>query len=228
MMCRMSTTRLRSTLLLAALGAMLAGCASDSGPARTENRAVGSFHAIELRGAAEMLVEVGKGPALSITAGERVLQATSIEVRDGVLVVLVREQGGWFQRGKVAKLTVQAPTLDSVQISGAGDFKLRDVSGESLAIVVQGAGRVEANGTTARLTARIDGAGNADLTRLVATDAEVAVNGAGKLDLNVTGTLAAEVNGVGSIRYAGNPAKVVPSVQGVGTISPAGESSTAP
>lgn len=67
------------------------------------------------------------------------LQATSTEVRDGVLVVLVREQGGWFQRGQVAKLTVQAPTLDSVQISGAGDFKLRDVSGESLALVVQGA-----------------------------------------------------------------------------------------
>ena len=114
-MCRMSTTRLRSALLLATHGAMLANCASDSGPARTENHTVGSFHAIDLRGAAEMLVEVGKGPALSITAGERVLQATSTEVRDGVLVVLVREQGGWFQRGQVAKLTVQAPTRDAVE-----------------------------------------------------------------------------------------------------------------
>lgn len=218
---KMSTTRLRSSLLLATLGAMLAGCAGDPGPARTESRTVGAFHAIELRGAAEMQVEVGKGPALSITAGERVLQATSIEVRDGVLVVLVRERGGWFQRGKVAKLSVQAPTLDSVQISGAGDFVLRDVSGESLAILVQGAGRLEANGATTRLTARIDGAGSADLTRLVAADAQVAVNGAGSLDLNVTGTLTAEVNGVGKIRYAGNPAKVIPSVHGVGSISPA-------
>jgi Putative auto-transporter adhesin, head GIN domain len=225
---RMSTTRLRSSLLIAALGAMLAGCASDSGPARTESRAVESFHAIELRGAAEMQVEVGKGPALSITARERVLQATSTEVRDGVLVVLVRERGGWFQRGKVAKLAVQAPTLDSVQISGAGDFVLRDVAGSSLTIAVQGAGRIEANGTTGRLTARIDGAGSADLTRLVATDAQVAVNGAGRLDVNVTGALTAEVNGVGSIRYAGNPAKVVPSVHGVGSISPAGESGPAP
>jgi len=219
---RMSTTRLRSALSLAALAAVLGGCAADSGPERTENRAVEPFHAIELRGAAQMQVEVGKGPGLSITAGERVLQGTSSQVRDGVLVVLVRERGGWFQRGPAAKLLVQAPALDSVKISGAGDFALNDVSGEKLAIVVEGAGKLEANGTVRTLSARIDGAGNVDLAKLAATDAEVAVNGAGKLEVQATGTLNAEVNGVGSITYTGNPQKVVPAVHGVGSISPAG------
>jgi hypothetical protein len=219
---RMSTTRLRSSLLLVVLAAALAGCAADSGPGRTESRAVGNFHAIELRGAAQMQVEAGRGPALSITAGERVLQGTSAEVRDGVLVILVRERGGWFQRGPAAKLLIQAPTLDSVHISGAGDFTLNDVSGGNLDIVLEGAGRLEARGTVGALTARLDGAGHADLGGLAATDAEVAVNGAGKLELQVTGTLTAEVNGVGSITYTGNPQKVVPAVHGVGSISPAG------
>jgi hypothetical protein len=213
---------LRSTLRLVALGSILAGCTADSGPVRTESRTVETFHAIELRGAAEMQVEVGKGPALSITAGERVLQATSTQVRDGVLVVLVRERGGWFQRGPSAKLIVQAPTLDSVQISGAGDFRLLDVSGPMLTIAIQGAGSLAANGAVGRLVASIDGAGSANLTRLVANDAQIAVNGAGSIEVNVTGTLDAEVNGVGSITYAGNPQKVVPSVHGVGSISPAG------
>jgi hypothetical protein len=219
---RMSTTRLRRSLALPALAAIVGGCAADSGPERTESRAVETFHAIELRGAAQMQVEVGKGPALSITAGERVLQGTSSQVRDGVLVVLVRERGGWFQRGPAARLVVHAPTLDSVHISGAGDFTLNDVSGEKLAIVVEGAGKLEANGTVRTLSARIDGAGNVDLGRLAAADAQVAVNGAGKLDVQATGTLNAEVNGVGSIAYAGNPQKVVSAVHGVGSISPAG------
>jgi hypothetical protein len=218
----MSITRWREILMLAGLGVGLAGCAADSGPVRTENRTVDTFHAIELRGAAQMQVEVGKGPALSITAGERVLQATSTQVRDGVLVVLVRERGGWFQRGTVARLTVQAPTLDSVEISGAGDFTLLDVSGDKLAIAVQGAGSLEASGTVRQLSARIDGAGSADLSRLVATDAEVSVNGAGSLEVHASGTLRAELNGVGSISYTGNPQKVIPSVHGVGSISPAG------
>jgi hypothetical protein len=207
---------------MVALGATLAGCASDSGPVRTENRTVESFHAIELRGAAEMQVEVGKGPAVSIAAGERVLQGTSTQVRDGVLVVLIRERGGWFQRGPAAKLIVQAPTLDSVEISGAGEFTLHDIAGDKLSIAVQGAGSLDATGKVGQLTARIDGAGKVDLARLSATDAQVAVNGAGSLDVNVSGTLQAEVNGVGSISYSGNPQKVVPSVRGVGRISPAG------
>jgi Putative auto-transporter adhesin, head GIN domain len=222
MTCRMSITRSRSSLLLVALGSTLGGCASDSGPVRTENRTVETFHAIELRGAAEMQVEVGKGPAVSITAGERVLQGTSAQVRDGVLVVLIRERGGWFQRGPAAKLIVQAPTLDSVDISGAGQFTLHEVSGDRLSISLQGAGSLDANGSVGLLTARIDGAGRGDLARLVATEAQVSVNGAGSLELNVTGTLQAEVNGVGSITYSGNPQKVVPSLNGVGRISPAG------
>jgi len=214
---------LRNRLALAVLAASaLVGCAADSGPERTERREVGSFHAIELRGAARMRVEAGKDPSLSITAGERVLQATHTEVREGVLVILVRERGGWFQRSPAATLVVQAPALDSVHISGAGDFTLQDISGSKLAIVFEGAGSLEASGTVDALSARLDGAGRADLGKLAATDAEVAVNGAGSLDLQVTGTLTAEVNGVGRITYAGNPQRVVPAVHGVGSISPAG------
>lgn len=218
---RMSITRLRDALPPIALLALLAGCAADSGPPRTESRSIGNFHAIELRGAAQMDVEVGKGPGLSITGSEQVLQATGTEVRDGVLVVQVRERR-WFQRGPAARISVQAPTLDAVNINGAGDFNLHDVTGEKLDISVQGAGSIEANGTIGRLTAHIDGAGSADLSRLAATDADVAVNGAGSLDLQVSGTLNAEVNGVGSITYAGNPQRVVPTLHGVGSISPAG------
>jgi hypothetical protein len=216
-------SRLAPAVLAAAAlaAATLAGCAADSGPERTERREVGSFHAIELRGAARMRVEAGKAPSLSITASERVLQGTHIEVRDGVLVILVRERGGWFQRGPAATLVVQAPALDSVQISGAGDFTLQDISGSRLDIVFEGAGSLEASGTVGTMSARLDGAGRADLGKLAATDAKVAVNGAGRLDLQVTGTLTAEVNGVGSITYSGNPQKVVPAVHGVGSISPA-------
>lgn len=218
---KMSITHWPKFLLLA-VGGALAGCTADNGPVRSENRSVESFHAIELRGAAEMQVEVGKGPNLSITAGERVLQGTSTQIRDGVLVILIRERGGWFQRGPAAKLNVQVPTLDSVQISGAGNFNLRDVSGDKLDIALQGAGQLQANGSIRQLNARIDGAGSVDLSKLVATEAQVSVNGAGKLELQVTGTLTAEVNGVGSVTYSGNPQKVVPSVNGVGSIKPAG------
>ena len=41
-----------------------------------------------------------------------------------------------------------------------------------------------------------------------------------RLTVNVSGTLEAELNGVGNIRYAGNPQKVEPQINGVGRIAP--------
>jgi hypothetical protein len=86
--------------------------------------------------------------------------------------------------------------------------------------VLSGAGEVTATGAVQSLNARINGAGNMDLSKLSAVDATVYVNGAGELTVNVTGSLEAELNGVGNIRYAGNPQKVEPQINGVGHIGP--------
>jgi hypothetical protein len=45
------------------------------------------------------------------------------------------------------------------------------------------------------------------------------VNGAGSITVQVTGSLSAAVNGVGSVRYAGTPAKLQTSINGVGDVS---------
>lgn len=47
------------------------------------------------------------------------------------------------------------------------------------------------------------------------------VNGAGQMDVLATRRLEAQLNGVGSIVYAGNPPELVTTINGVGSISPA-------
>lgn len=217
---RMSITRWPSALFSLAL---LGACSGPTGPVRTETRTIENFHAIELRGSAEAEITVGASPSLTATAEDALLKSLQTDVTDGVLIIQTRRESGWFQRRGNLKLQIAAPSLDSVTLNGAGDFRLRDLSGDSLKLVMAGAGSLSASGRTGRLEARIDGAGSMELEKLAAGDADVSVNGAGSLSVCASGNLNATVNGVGSISYYCNPQKAVTSLHGVGSIKPAGK-----
>jgi Putative auto-transporter adhesin, head GIN domain len=227
MMYRMSITRLHSphshraiaVSVLAMLLLSLGACRKpDNSPMATEERQVAGFQSIELRGAAEMAVQVGPAHSLRITASSNNLAKFTSEVQGDKLVLETHNRLFEPQLGKVV-VHVTLPSLDSMVISGAGDVKVIDVASDSLTLALNGAANVEANGKATNLAVSMNGAGNMDLTRLEAGSATVAVNGAGSMDVNATGSLNATVNGVGSINYYGKPAQVTTAINGVGSIS---------
>jgi Putative auto-transporter adhesin, head GIN domain len=213
--------RLARTALAASLFAL--GACSDraAGPAITEVRGVDAFHSIDLRGAADLEIAAGAATSLAITADAATLKNTTTTVRNGLLVIDIRTD--WLGLRSSGKVTVRlaTPILNSLSVHGAGNVRVNGISGTGLALALQGAGNVEAAGATDALNARINGAGNMDLSRLIAGDATVAVNGAGKLQVHATGSLEAQVNGVGSISYAGPPQRLDTRINGVGSITPA-------
>jgi hypothetical protein len=135
---------------------------------------------------------------------------------------VIERRRHWYEFGGNSRLSLRitTPDLNAFAVQGAGDVEIRDASGDALAVVLSGAGEVSATGAVQSLNARINGAGDMDLSKLSAVDATVYVNGAGELSVNVSGTLEAELNGVGNIRYSGNPQKVEPQINGVGRIAP--------
>lgn len=210
----------RQAALALAPALLLAACSgtSDEGKSRTETRTVGEFHSIDLRGAPNATLQVGPAASLSVTAGENILSKLSTEVRNGTLVVKTDGPGWWFNPGKV-DLHITVPLLREAIVSGAGNLDIIDARGESLRVTLQGAGDLSASGEINKLTATINGAGNARLSGLHAQNAEVTVNGAGSITVDVTGSLSATVNGVGSVHYLGTPAKLETSINGVGDVS---------
>ena len=206
--------------LLGMLLLSLAACSKpDTGPAITEERPVGAFQSIELRGAAEMTVQVGPAHSLKVTAGRNALAKFTSQVQGDKLVLETHNRFFEPQVGGVV-VHITLPRLDGMVVSGAGDVKVTDVASETLTLALNGAANVEANGKAATLVVSMNGAGNMDLSRLEAGSATVVVNGAGSMDVNATGSLNATVNGVGSISYDGKPAEVTTAINGVGSISP--------
>lgn len=225
MMCRTSITRWPDNLARAALllaMAALAGCGGEHGGAsRTEQRGVDVFHSIDLRGAADVTVEIGAASSVSLTAGAETLKGIVTQVQNGVLIIDSKPGWRWFGATGKLEVHITAPLLNALAVNGAGNVTITGVHGEALALALQGAGNLKAAGQTAALNARINGAGSMDLTQLAAGDATIVVNGAGSLAAHVTGSLQATVNGVGTITYTGSPQKVESAINGVGSIAPA-------
>jgi hypothetical protein len=203
-----------------ALGLALAGCAApDSGSASAEERPVGDFHSIQLRGAAQLDVLVGPAPSLTVTANSNARAAFTSHVEGGSLILESRNRFWQPQLGRVqARITV--PQLQAIAVEGAGEITVNGASGAELALTLNGAANLEASGKVGSVTANMNGAGNMDLSHLESESATVTVNGAGNMDVFATRTLVATVNGVGSVTYEGQPADVKTAINGVGSIKP--------
>lgn len=223
-MCRMSFTRwpdrASRTALLASM-LLLAACSRSGDRTPTEEpRQPGTFDAIELRGGAELDVLVGTAESLVVSGGADAVSNLESRVENGTLVLQQRKRGLWMLQGRDSvKLRVTLPVLKSMVINGASRATLSGPSGGEVSLLVNGAASLEANGSVERLTARLNGAGSMDLSRLAAVNATVESNGAGNITVNVSGSLDARVNGVGTIRYRGGPTEVRTAINGVGSIA---------
>lgn len=209
----------KSRVLLAGAPLLLWGCASpDNAPAVTQQRGVDAFHSIDMRGAAELDVLVGSRQAVVVEGAPATLDQVTTTVRNGLLVVQLAQGGFWKPQVGKLKVRITLPRLDSLALNGAGRISVTGLNGGDTAMVLSGAGDLEASGTVEKLTVSLNGAGNVDLSHLLAHDAAVAVNGAGSLVVNATGDLSAKLNGVGSIEYIGDPLQLTTAINGIGHI----------
>jgi len=185
----------------------------------TQSRAVEDFQSIEMRGAAELIVKVGPAASLNLDASDRTLKHVETRVSGNTLVIDLGKTRGWFSEHGSLKVTVTTPALKSLESNGAGDIKITGLNGGDQELRLAGAHNVEAEGRLDKLTVVLSGAGNVDYHKVIAVDAKVTVNGAGNVEVQATQSLRAEVNGVGAVRYSGDPAKVESELHGLGAIT---------
>ena len=152
---------------------------------------------------------------IAISGNEKLsFSEAELEITVGVPVKSLSVEGG-------VEVDAVLPEVKdfSLDVAGAVDGEIRFGSLETFAAEIDGAGSLELSGSCAKAEVTVNGAGSIDAETLICTDAEVTINGAGSCQIHVTDTLEAEVNGVGSIRYFGEPKTVTRTVGGLGTVS---------
>jgi len=192
------------------------GVVTGSGNRKTEKRPMGEFNAVEVTGAYDVKIMSGTKGDVQIESDDNILPLIKTEVKDGRLVVSSNEK---FSTGKYPTVSIVATNIQDVSGTGASNFEISGIRNASLKLTGMGASNFQCAGETNKLTVDVSGAGSVDARELHAKDAIVKTNGASSVTVFATETLDANVNGVGSVDYYGNPKVVNKKVDGMGSLN---------
>jgi putative autotransporter adhesin-like protein len=170
---------------------------TGSGDAKIQARALPPFTAVDLAGAKNVIVHVGRRQSVIVHADNNLLRRVTTRVRAGRLVIGTTP--GNLRARTPMFVAVSLPVLDGLKLEGAGN--------------------ITATGTATKLDVTLSGAGNMFLSQLGARDAKAALSGDGSITLTATRSLAATLSGRGTVFYGGDPPYVTRTITGSGVIS---------
>jgi len=200
----------------------------------TENRSVGSFDGIIIKGACDIILTEGSN-SVKLETDENLQDIVDIYVEDGNLVVKNKES---IKKSTEMNLFVSVRELRLLKINGAATLDATDViQGKELEINVSGAvdGTMEVDvaclnvycsgAATLNLSGRsgcanyeVDGAATIKAYDLRSDEVEIDVRGTGNAQLYADESLNIKVSGMANIDYKGNP-RMTKSMRGMGSVN---------
>lgn len=210
---------------LVAVGMVASGCfvgmksstSTGGGPKMSVSSTQGNFTKIRLEGAADIKWSVGPRSSLTIEGPQDAVKNTETKVENGWLVI---SQKPMTHIDGDVTVAINGTSLEEIELFGTGNVDATGLKGKSFRASLNGAGNVTVSGEVDTVELVVAGAGNLFADNLKAKDVSVRVSGSGNADVYSSGSLDAQVSGVGNISYAGKPGKVNQSVSGIGRIDP--------
>ena len=139
-------------------------------------------------------------PSVTVEAPDNFIDKLNFQVKDGVLMIRFDDKKN-YSRGKIT-VNASSATLESLTISGAGDFDCADLACTGMDVNVNGTGDVTFG------SIRCEG------------DVRVSVRGAGDIGLNglSCSKVSVDIMGVGDARLVGTAESASLSIKGAGDI----------
>jgi len=182
-----------------------------------ESRNVSGFDEVELRGVGNLSIEQTGGESLTVEAEKDVIPELTTRVVNNRLIIGAKPNTAIHTTEPINyKLTVK--DLRSLEVLGSASVEAEDISTHKLAVTISGAGNVKAGGEAGEQEINILGSGTYHAEDLESREVKIHVAGVGSAIVNVREKLEAEINGVGSVEYIGDPT-VEQDVNGAGQVS---------
>lgn len=204
-------------IMTAAL-ALLMGATMLSTPAAaqdaSETRDVSEFSRVVVEGAMDININVGGRQEVEVSADRGYLSRVETRVEGDTLYI---SQEGRRWRNIDVEITISVNNLSAFIIEGAADADISGIDSDSFLLEIDGAGDVTLEGTCGDAEYEINGAGDIDAEDFKCKTVDITINGAGDADVYASESIRAELNGVGDITVCGDPDRVRPSINGLGS-----------
>ncbi len=203
----------------------------------TEKRSTGDFDGLRIAGNFEVILEESEEAFVEINTDENLLDFIDSEVSAGIL--RITQEKKLISRSTI-RIIIYYHDLKEIRAMGAALIKNEDyLRSEDLEIIMEGAGAIDLKIICDKLEVELSGAGVISLAGEVqeqelklmgagkleafdldSKDCDVTVGGLGGAEIYVTGKLNAKIEGVGSIKYDGEPIDINTEIKGLGRIKP--------
>jgi hypothetical protein len=198
------------------------------------------YDKIEVSGAYDVYLVQADGHDVTITVDENLMEEINIYVRGSRLII---ESERLIDSPEGVKIEIPTNNIKELNISGASDIISKEpIRSEYLAILLSGAGKMDLKldageviidlsgaalvyleGVAKSLDVYMSGAGSLEADELEVIDCNIDISGVGSAIVNVSGTLDAQVSGLGKVEYIGDPESVRGDVSGIGNVEKANE-----
>ena len=187
-------------------------------PWEREDHQLSGFSEVIVKGSWELTMVRGRGYNVSVFHKGDAADLIDVYTRGDTLYLdAVRAvQAGAYR----LKAEVTMPSFTECTIEGACDLEFSGFTEEQLELELDGAGRVKGTGNSYKeLEIEINGAVQVDMLESTTENAEVNLDGAGKVMLTMDGgVLAGEIDGLGTVEYAGPVSENSVKVSGFGSV----------
>ncbi|MDZ7741116.1 MAG: head GIN domain-containing protein [Bacteroidota bacterium] len=193
-----------------------------NGDVVSEERRIGSFEAIEVGGAFEVMLRQGSSVSCVVEADANLMEYIVTRVQGNTLKVY-QEKG--FKNAELMKLYITFVDLEGIEISGAAEIKGEETftldklhleaSGASeielklqlkvLDVNISGASEVELSGSADELKGGFSGASEFEAYGLRAKRARIESSGSADVEISVSDELNIVASGASSVDYKGEP-----------------------
>jgi len=193
------------TRTTAAVGLLIAGAAMAAESTQTFD--VKGFTGIEVDGHVELDVSVGEKFAVKVSGREADMERLRVEVREGVLHIYEEslKRGSRRERSREIHATIALPKLNSVDIDGMSDAKIRNIESDNFSLSVDGHGELTLSGKCGTSVIDIDGHAEIEGREFKCENVSLKVDGHGEIELYAGETLAVDISGHGDVEIYGNP-----------------------
>jgi hypothetical protein len=192
---------------------------------------------VEIGDAFRATIRVGSAaPSGDVTIDDNLLDRLRVEVDGDTLAIdldgsvrgaTLRAEIGVIRLRQIgvsgatsARVEGQVTDDLTVEASGASEVEIGTVELDELFLDVSGASQVAIDGSAGQVRADVSGASGVSLYGVEADEVAVDVSGASDAEVTVSDRLEAQASGASSVRYRGEPDRVISDESGASSVEP--------
>jgi hypothetical protein len=193
------------------LAILTVGCVRGEGPVTTELREVRPFSRIEAGGGIAVVFRTGPAAPVEVRAQESVVPVVVTEVGGETLTIEARDD---IISAEPVTVTVTAPTLVAISLTGGASADVGGLDVEALEVSARGGSQATIAGAADGVRLTAGGGSRADLAALAARDVEVALDGGATVAVHASGSVSGVAGGGSALTVTGGAEAAVVATGG--------------